>query len=162
MLWTTWPHLLQALEIMAAWGFDYSSGGFVWVKLRRGFRKDLLGILPSDISMGLGYTTRKASEPCLLGRRGSPGRLRNDVRDVILAPVREHSRKPDEFYQRVEQFAPGPFDWICSRVSVGPVGTLGATSSTSFEDAVDPSPTSWGFDCSRAALTNAEAKGALS
>jgi N6-adenosine-specific RNA methylase IME4 len=28
--------------------------------------------------------------------------------DVILAPVREHSRKPDEFYERVEQFAPGP------------------------------------------------------
>jgi len=108
MLWTTWPHLQQALEIMAAWDFEYSSGGFVWVKLRRGYRPDLLGIQPSDIAMGLGYTTRKASEPCLLGRRGTPRRLRNDVRDVILAPVREHSRKPDEFYERVEQFAPGP------------------------------------------------------
>jgi N6-adenosine-specific RNA methylase IME4 len=59
--------------------------------------------------MGLGYTTRKASEPCLLGRRGSPPRLSRDIVDVILAPVREHSRKPDEFYERVEQFAPGPY-----------------------------------------------------
>jgi len=81
----------------------------VWVKLRRGYRRDLLGIQPSDVAMGLGYTTRKASEPCLLGRRGKPRRLRNDVRDVIHASVREHSRKPDEFYERVEQFAPGPY-----------------------------------------------------
>ena len=108
MLWTTWPHLPQAVELMAAWGFSYSSCAFLWVKLRRGFRTDLSSIQPSDVAMGLGYTTRKASEPCLLGRRGSPRRLRNDVRDVILAPVREHSRKPDEFYERVEQFAPGP------------------------------------------------------
>jgi N6-adenosine-specific RNA methylase IME4 len=106
MPWTTWPHLQQALESMEAWDFAYSSGGFVWVKVRRGYRPDLLGIQPSAVEMGLGYTTRKASEPCLLGRRGNPRRLRNDVRDVILAPVREHSRKPDEFYERVEQFAP--------------------------------------------------------
>jgi N6-adenosine-specific RNA methylase IME4 len=109
MLWTTGPHLPQALEVMDAWGFRYSSVGFVWVKLRRGYRQSLLGILPSDIAMGLGFTTRKACEPCLLGRRSNPRRLRNDVRDVIHAPVREHSRKPDEFYERVEQFAPGPY-----------------------------------------------------
>jgi N6-adenosine-specific RNA methylase IME4 len=108
LLWTTGPHLPQAFEVMKAWGFRYSSFGFVWVKLRRSYRQDRLGILPSDIAMGLGYTTRKASEPCLLGRRGNPRRLRNDVRDVIIAPVREHSRKPDEFYERVEQFAAGP------------------------------------------------------
>jgi len=108
MLWTTGPHLPQALKVMHSWGFRYSALGFVWVKLRRGYRPDLLGIRSSDLAMGLGYTTRKASEPCLLGRRGNPRRLRNDVRDVILAPVREQSRKPNEFYERVEQFAPGP------------------------------------------------------
>jgi N6-adenosine-specific RNA methylase IME4 len=108
MLWTTGPHLPQALDVMETWGFTYSSFGFLWVKLRRSFQAGLFGILPSDIAMGLGYTTRKAGEPCLLGRRGSPRRLSRDVVDVILAPVREHSRKPDEFYERVEQFAPGP------------------------------------------------------
>src|SRR5262249_25488256 len=79
MLWQTGPPLPQALEGMDAWGFRYSSMGFVWVKLRRGYRPDLFGMLPSDIAMGLGYTTRKACEPCLLGRRGNPRRLRNDV-----------------------------------------------------------------------------------
>jgi N6-adenosine-specific RNA methylase IME4 len=109
MLWTTGPHLPQALEVTSTWGFQFSSVGFVWVKLRRSYRRDLLGIQPSDIAMGLGYTTRKATEPCLLARRGNPKRLSRDVLDVILAPVREHSRKPDEFYARVERFAPGPY-----------------------------------------------------
>ncbi|GEP60931.1 hypothetical protein RSO01_80970 [Reyranella soli] len=109
MLWTTGPHLPQAFEVMDAWGFRYSSIGFVWVKLRRGYRRGLIGIQPSDISMGLGYTTRKAAEPCLLARRGNPQRLNRDVVDVIHAPVREHSRKPAEFYERAERFAPGPY-----------------------------------------------------
>lgn len=108
LLWTTGPHLPQAPGVMEAWGFKYSSLGFVWVKLRRGFQDHLWGVHPSDIAMGLGYTTRKATEPCLLARRGSPRRLSRDIVDVLWAPVREHSRKPDEFYERVERFAPGP------------------------------------------------------
>jgi N6-adenosine-specific RNA methylase IME4 len=108
MLWTTWPHMPQALEVIEAWGFKYSSGGFVWIKLQRSFQNGLFGLHPSDVAMGMGYTTRKATEPCLLARRGNPCRLRRDILDVILAPIREHSRKPDAFYERVEQFAPGP------------------------------------------------------
>jgi N6-adenosine-specific RNA methylase IME4 len=30
------------------------------------------------------------------------------VHEVILAPVREHSRKPDEVYARIERFCAGP------------------------------------------------------
>jgi N6-adenosine-specific RNA methylase IME4 len=109
MLWTTGSHLPQAFEVMDAWGFKYSSLGFVWVKLRSGYRRNMLGIQPSDIAMGMGFTTRKSTEPCLLARRGNPKRLSRNVRDVIHAPVREHSRKPDEFYERVERFAAGPY-----------------------------------------------------
>ena len=72
MLWTTGLHIPQALEVMDARGFKYSSLGFVWIKLRRSFQAGLFGIQPSDVAMGLGYTTRKAAEPCLLARRGSP------------------------------------------------------------------------------------------
>jgi N6-adenosine-specific RNA methylase IME4 len=108
MLWTTGSHMPQALEVIEAWGFKYSSVGFVWIKLRRNFQEGFFGIHLSDIAMGLGYTTRKATELCLLARRGSPRRLSRDILDAILAPVREHSRKPDEFYDRVERFAPGP------------------------------------------------------
>jgi len=32
-----------------------------------------------------------------------------DVREIILAPVREHSRKPDEFFHRVERYCDGPY-----------------------------------------------------
>ena len=44
----------------------------------------------------------------MLGRRGQPKRLSGDVREVLLAPVREHSRKPDEVYERIEHFCAGP------------------------------------------------------
>jgi N6-adenosine-specific RNA methylase IME4 len=108
MLWTTWSHLLQAVDLMEAWGFTYCSDAFVWLKLRRGLEPNLFGIQDSDIAMGMGYTTRKASEPCLLGRRGHPRRQSRGVLDTILAPAREHSRKPDEAYRRAEAFAVGP------------------------------------------------------
>jgi N6-adenosine-specific RNA methylase IME4 len=57
--------------------------------------------------MGGGYTTRKNSESCRLGRRGKPAVLSHSVREIIVAPRREHSRKPDEFYRRAELFCPG-------------------------------------------------------
>jgi len=37
------------------------------------------------------------------------------VRELILAPRREHSRKPDEFYRRVEQYCEGPFADLFAR-----------------------------------------------
>lgn len=105
-MWTTWPHLVQALQVMAAWGFEYSSVGFTWVKLRRTHQGEL--ITRRSIHMTTGYTTRKNTEPCLLGRRGSPKRLRADIQEAIFAPVREHSRKPDEAAERIVRYAPGP------------------------------------------------------
>ena len=108
LLWTPWPHLIQALEVMRAWNFKYCSNAFVWVKQRRGSEGDLFGVQPCHLAMGLGYTTRKASEPCLLGRHGSPRRKAKNLVDVILAPVREHSRKPEEAYERAEAYVEGP------------------------------------------------------
>jgi N6-adenosine-specific RNA methylase IME4 len=52
---------------------------------------------------------RHQTEIVLLARRGNCRRRRKDVRELILAPRREHSRKPDEFYRRVEQYCDGPF-----------------------------------------------------
>ncbi len=112
-LWTTWQHLEKALEVMRAWGFRYSSNAFIWAKLKKKYT--LLGepegmlFTEDNFFMGHGYATRKGTELCLLGRRGSPKRVGKGVRDLIIAPVREHSRKPDEFFNRVEQFADGPY-----------------------------------------------------
>lgn len=105
-MWSTWPHLEQALAVMKAWGFKYSSEGFTWVKLKPTHTGEL--ITRRSVFTLTGYTTRKNTEPCLLGRRGSPKRLRADIQEVVFAPVREHSRKPDEVAERIVSYAPGP------------------------------------------------------
>jgi N6-adenosine-specific RNA methylase IME4 len=110
-LWTTGPCLQQAFEVIEAWGFRYSGVGFTWVKLKRSYDARQLRVLPTaeaDLHVGLGLTTRKNTEFCLLARRGNAHRNAKDVREVIMAPVREHSRKPDEQYARIERYCDGP------------------------------------------------------
>lgn len=116
--WTTQPFLPDALDVMKEWGFRYSSIAFTWIKLKAGTEPGQftpLHLFEEDLFLGLGLTTRKNSELCLLGRRGSPKRLHKDVREVILSPVREHSRKPDETYERIERYCVGPYLDLFSR-----------------------------------------------
>lgn len=111
-LWVTGPCLRQAFEVMDAWGFRYSAVAFTWVKLKRSFDARQLRVLPtleSDLHVGLGLTTRKNAEFCLLGRRGNAHRNAKDVREIIMSPVREHSRKPDEAITRIERYCDGPY-----------------------------------------------------
>lgn len=105
-LWTTGVHLEKAFKVMNAWGFKYSAMGFVWIKLN----KNAPGLFMTleDLFMGGGYTTRKNAEFCLLGRKGSPARLSKKVHEVIISPRREHSRKPEEARERIEEYAAGP------------------------------------------------------
>lgn len=117
-LWTTGPMLEKSFEVMEAWGFRYSAIAFTWVKLRRSHNPLQLRVLPaaeSDLHVGLGLTTRKNSEFVLLGRRGNARRIAKDVREIIMSPVREHSRKPDEFFARVERYCAGPYLELFSR-----------------------------------------------
>jgi N6-adenosine-specific RNA methylase IME4 len=58
---------------------------------------------------GLGYWTRANSEPCLLATRGNPKRINADVRQAIIEPRREHSRKPDCIHERIERLVTGPY-----------------------------------------------------
>lgn len=111
-LWVTAPNLAQGFEVLTAWGFRYSTIAFTWVKLRRSHNPRQLTVLPldeRDLHVGLGLTTRKNAEFVLLGRRGNARRIAKDVREVILAPVREHSRKPDQVPQRIERYCEGPY-----------------------------------------------------
>lgn len=111
-MWTTGPHFPQALELMAAWGFKWSTVAFTWVKLKRSIDSRQLRVLPtldSDLHVGLGLTTRKNAEFCLLGRLAKSKRKAKDVREIILSPVREHSRKPDEARDRIERYCDGPY-----------------------------------------------------
>lgn len=113
-LWTTGPCLEMAFKVIKRWGFRYSSIGFTWVKLKRADETNgQFTLVPtlseSMLHVGLGLTTRKNAEFCLLARRGNPKRLSKKVREIILSPVREHSRKPDEMRARVMEYCAGPY-----------------------------------------------------
>jgi N6-adenosine-specific RNA methylase IME4 len=107
-LWVPGPFLAIGAHttIMREWGFEPTAMGFVWVKLNRNAPARYFD--HRDLFMGPGLTTRKNCEFVIIGRRGRPERLSKDVREIILAPVREHSRKPDEIFERIERFCAGP------------------------------------------------------
>ncbi|MGF1561553.1 MAG: MT-A70 family methyltransferase [Geminicoccaceae bacterium] len=107
LLWVTDPLLPRGLDVMAAWGFTYKTIAFVWAKLNR--RADPDHLRPGDFFRGLGYWTRANPELCLLGTRGQPKRVARDVDRLVIAPRREHSRKPEEIYQRIERLVDGPY-----------------------------------------------------
>lgn len=117
-LWVTGPHLPSAFDVITAWGFRYSGVAFTWVKLKRSLdarQLRLVGTAEADLHVGLGFTTRKNAEFCLLARRGAARRNAKDVREVILSPVREHSRKPDEAAARIERYCDGPYVELFAR-----------------------------------------------
>ena len=105
-LWLPNPFVTRVEALMTSWGFRFSGSAFVWVKVNKS---------GTGFFTGLGYTTRKNVEICWLGRRGSPRRNAKDVRELIVAPRREHSRKPDEPYERVERFCDGPYVELFAR-----------------------------------------------
>lgn len=106
VMWSTWPHLLQAQRVMRAWGFRYITGGS-WTKRTR------IG----TPSFGTGFVLRSTTEPFLVGSAGAPWNgsksERNwieTVEEIAAAPIdavrREHSRKPAEMRAMCERLAP--------------------------------------------------------
>ncbi|WP_234053750.1 MULTISPECIES: MT-A70 family methyltransferase [unclassified Xanthobacter] len=113
ILWSTWPHLKQAMEVLASWGFDYKTGGS-WIK-RTKYGK---------LAFGGGYIVRSSCEPYLIGTRGNPKVHVKDQRNVLeteerietddlsLIPDhmealrREHSRKPPDMIEMLTRMRP--------------------------------------------------------
>ena len=91
-LWTSSPHLDQAMELIKAWGFTYKTIAFVWDKQR---------VVP-------GYYTLSQCEICLVGKRGkipTPRGTRNEKQ--FLSELRgEHSAKPTEIRERISRMFP--------------------------------------------------------
>lgn len=90
-LWATNPKLREALQVIQAWGFEYKTN-MVWIKDR----------------IGMGYYARQKHELLLIATKGQPGTPDPEDRpeSAIFANRREHSRKPDEFYELLEQMYP--------------------------------------------------------
>jgi N6-adenosine-specific RNA methylase IME4 len=111
--WMTGPLLAKGVQVplAKAWGLEISGMAFGWLKLWDSFDTNLFArtpLLEQDLAVGGGYTTRKNLEFVVLMKRGQPKVARRDIREPIISPRAEHSRKPGEFYRRVEHFCEGP------------------------------------------------------
>lgn len=118
-LWATGPKLLDAHQVMTAWGFEYRAMVFTWTKLTpraldnwRKWQRE--GKTPEEIlarlfHAGNGYWSMANAEFVMLGKRkgGQPKRMRKDVRSMVVEPVGRHSAKPEEVRRRIERLV-GP------------------------------------------------------
>jgi len=89
-LWTTHKFMRYSFDILDIWGFR-EVAIITWVKDR----------------MGLGTWLRSRSEFCIMAVKGSPKVNLTNQTTIIEGKVREHSRKPDEFYQMVDSLCIG-------------------------------------------------------
>jgi N6-adenosine-specific RNA methylase IME4 len=89
-LWTTNAFMHDAFHVLEAWGFQPKTI-LTWVKDR----------------MGTGDWLRGQTEHCIMAIKGKPVVNLTNQTTVLHGPLREHSRKPDEFYSLVEALCPG-------------------------------------------------------
>lgn len=99
VLWIIDTHIDRALEVLGAWGFKYKTVAYHWAKTNR----------DGSFFTGMGYWTRANPEIALLATIGRPSRLNKNVKRLIVAPRRDHSRKPDQVYWRTRRLVAGPY-----------------------------------------------------
>lgn len=104
-LWGTLNMLEDALQVVRAWGFTPKTAR-IWIKTRVGGFDPAL-TLDQNFPMGTGYIVRGNPEILLIATRGKPA-FRYKPRALIIAPRREHSRKPDIVRRDIERASPGP------------------------------------------------------
>lgn len=95
-MWVTFPKLQEGLDLIKAWGFEYKTIGFNWVKRNKK--------TPSWF-WGMGSWTRSNSEICLIGVKGKPERFSASVHSVIDESVMRHSKKPAVVRDKIVELA---------------------------------------------------------
>ena len=101
-LWVPNALLPDGLRVMEKWGFQYKSN-LIWEKVRKDGFPD---------GRGVGFYFRNVTEILLFGIRGENNRTLDPARsqvNLIRSMKREHSRKPDEFVQLIQDCSPGPY-----------------------------------------------------
>ncbi len=97
----TTAHMREAFDVLDTWGFAQKTI-LTWVKDRMG-----CGDWVKD-RMGCGDWLRGKTEHCLLAIKGKPVITLTNQTSVLFGPMRNHSQKPDEFYDLVESLCPAP------------------------------------------------------
>lgn len=101
-LWVPNALLPEGVKVLEAWGFEYKTN-IVWHKIRKDGGPD---------GRGVGFYFRNVTELVLFGVRGKNARTlapgRRQV-NFLASRKREHSRKPDELYDIIEQCSRGPY-----------------------------------------------------
>jgi N6-adenosine-specific RNA methylase IME4 len=96
LLWATGAMLDQAVAVMQAWGITFKTE-IAWRKVTRN----------GKVRMGCGFWARTMHEPVLVGTVGKPRKFVPVLPSCFDGIAREHSRKPDEFYQMIAVRTPG-------------------------------------------------------
>jgi N6-adenosine-specific RNA methylase IME4 len=91
-LWATMPLLREALDVIEAWGFKYTTCLFNWIKLNPGGK---------GIYSGLGHWVNGNAELCLFGKKGHPKRYEKNVKQIQFFPRQRHSAKPPEIRNEI-------------------------------------------------------------
>ena len=95
-MWATFPNIDQALAVMKAWGFEYKTAAFVWVKKNKKSNSNFWGMCA---------WTRANAEVCLIGiskkTKASECVRSHAVHQIIESVVESHSKKPDETRDRI-------------------------------------------------------------
>lgn len=95
-IWATFPKLPEAFKVIKAWGFNYKSVAFLWLKQNKSGK---------GWFYGLGFWTRGNAEICLLATKGHPKRQSKSVHQFIISPLRKHSQKPDITRDKIIELA---------------------------------------------------------
>lgn len=92
-LWVTAPCLLEGIELIDKWDFEYKTIGFTWVKRNK---------ISNSWFWGMGYYTRANVELCLLATKGDTlTRISRGVHQIVDDRIMEHSKKPNEVRRRI-------------------------------------------------------------
>ena len=102
-MWATGPRLDFAVDCIRAWGLHYRGMAFVWVKTTKaGVPVGAQGVRPTIVKPTCEFVLAAS-----VTNRGRPLRLHDEsIRNTILAPKMEHSRKPDDVHKRIERMYP--------------------------------------------------------
>jgi N6-adenosine-specific RNA methylase IME4 len=93
-LWATFPKIQEALNTIKAWGFEYKTVGFTWIKKNKN----------GGNFFGVGWYTKSNAEVCLIGVKGKSPKISNSISSVVETVREEHSKKPEIIRNKIVEF----------------------------------------------------------